>query len=660
MTEVKHEIEGEETESAAEKNGNSANDLSIKKEAIENGEKSGTHKKFDESYMPVPGLQLVSEEEGYRYYADLNTTPHKQYCLEESGFWYVWNDIDGVFVPVTDTAQVSDAHSEKVAPNGISYNEQGLPVFPTNAKGQPVLPKDENDQPFFPVDQHGNPVFPYDFTKRQWTFPVDDAEEPVFPRNPYNKPIVPQDENGKSIFPVDQKGTFIFPLDEKNCPMPAVTVEGKAVVPLDEYGNFVIPRDREGKALIHIASDGVTPMSIQEYKEWKQYCKTLHVGQSQRYYQTHTSTGTMYPTHSMFHPLNIDSNGPHSFARDVEMLQRGKRVRPEDIDLPTIPTSSSELGEPQNTAAYYNSQNNRLLADSVANAPQANDENEKALKRKKFLSAQLNFSKKLSTVAKKPQTEDIRNNKQSAEKEERPLSNEELIAAVRKSMNSKKDFAKEPPQMPAPVARDEERNVPKRKHTSEPSSESSPENRWREVESRSSSRKEEKVSRRRRSSSMDTSSSEDMNEKREQISRQVISAIFGTEEPEKVDLSLQEYGPAVPQDLRKNEHEKSMRSAEQSPEQYSHKSKSKSSRKESRKDAPMYDLDDLKESGDLDTLKRCIRQTRKRYEAIKKQISALEKEKSTHKKDLVRLVELERRLEDQQNMEDEYLSSSDS
>ncbi|KAI1729219.1 hypothetical protein DdX_01445 [Ditylenchus destructor] len=143
-------------------------------------------------------------------------------------------------------------------------------------------------------------------------------------------------------------------------------------------------------------------------------------------------------------------------------------------------------------------------------------------------------------------------------------------------------------------------------------------------------------------------------------SRQVISAIFGTEEPEQVDVSLEEYGPAVPQDLRKNEHENSMRSAEQSPEQYSHKSKSKSSRKESRKDAPMYDLDELKESGDLDTLKRCIRQTRKRYEAIKKQISALEKEKSTHKKDLVRLVELERRLEDQQNMEDEYLSSSDS
>lgn len=91
------------------------------------------------------------------------------------------------------------------------------------------------------------------------------------------------------IFPVDDKGEFIFPLDESNCPIPALRPDGQPVIPKDEYGNFVIPKDRKGKPLIHIADDGVTPMSLTDWKQWKQYCRAnkayLHEVQQQQQMQ---------------------------------------------------------------------------------------------------------------------------------------------------------------------------------------------------------------------------------------------------------------------------------------------------------------------------------------------------------------------------------------
>lgn len=70
----------------------------------ENGVKGAPgKKKFDETYMPVQGLQFISvnlhnhlictfinfqEEDGYRYYVDLNCKPEKQYSLGKF-FWTI-------------------------------------------------------------------------------------------------------------------------------------------------------------------------------------------------------------------------------------------------------------------------------------------------------------------------------------------------------------------------------------------------------------------------------------------------------------------------------------------------------------------------------------------------------------------------------------------
>lgn len=108
---------------------------------------------------------------------------------------------------------------------------------------------------------------------------------------------------GRPIFPIDEKGAFVFPLDETNCPIPALTPDGRSVVPTDDFGNFVIPRDREGKPLIQIANDGVTPMSLADYKQWKQYYRDNakkfydEIQQQQQYVSTpNYATNTHAPT----------------------------------------------------------------------------------------------------------------------------------------------------------------------------------------------------------------------------------------------------------------------------------------------------------------------------------------------------------------------------
>ena len=120
----------------------------------------------------------------------------------------------------------------------------------------------------------------------------------------------------------------------------------------------------------------------------------------------------------MFHPLNLENNGAQSFARDIEMLQRSRRVRPEDIDLPIFSTVSQD----SNIAAVDG------IKQEVGESNQAEQtkESDKLLKRKKFLSAQLNFTKKLGVPPKKPSSDQ----KEEESSSSKPVSTQELIEAV--------------------------------------------------------------------------------------------------------------------------------------------------------------------------------------------------------------------------------------
>ncbi|KAH7696989.1 hypothetical protein AAVH_35933 [Aphelenchoides avenae] len=357
-----------------------------------NGNYEGAKLAFDESYMPVPGLQFTVEQDGYRYYADPQT--QRQYSLDTAGYWYVMND-DGYFeaveIPVEPNPTSADEpllpvasqvdNKDRARSKDITYDDDGFPVFPTNEKGLPVLPRNESDQPIFPLDPNGKPVFPYDRKTGLWTFPVDDCEDPIFPRTEEGNPIVPQDQSGNPIFPKDKSGEFIFPVDESNFPIPAVTLDGTRVLPTDEFSNPVIPRDREGKPLIHFAADGVTPLSNAEYKVWKQFQK-----QYKNYPAQHHAVKSREAFDSPLHPLNL-AHQASLFMAEMEILQRGRRVRPEDIDLPDM-SNSPQPGDEN----YQNSAN--------GSADQAAAEDEKAQKRRKFLAAQLKSTKKVADTKK--------------------------------------------------------------------------------------------------------------------------------------------------------------------------------------------------------------------------------------------------------------------
>lgn len=93
----------------------------------------------------------------------------------------------------------------------------------------------------------------------------------------------------------------------------------------------------------------------------------------------------------MFHPLNLEQNALQRMS-GVAMLQRSKRVRPEDVDLPAPIEESSYLEYYTAQSEYMNQINMLSNPGEVASKT---EETDKALKRKKFLSAQLNFSKKV-------------------------------------------------------------------------------------------------------------------------------------------------------------------------------------------------------------------------------------------------------------------------
>lgn len=138
----------------------------------------------------------------------------------------------------------------------------------------------------------------------------------------------------------------------------------------------------------------------------------------------------------MFHPLNLEQQ--HQFlTHDMQLLQRTKKVRPEDIDLPEFETPSeppsgdfttySAAADPyQNYSMYYNAMED------------AKKEDEKSLKRKKFLAAQLQFSKKLATPLKKKEEDDME------------MSDDEVVVIPKrpKIENKKKKIEKKKPKMP--------------------------------------------------------------------------------------------------------------------------------------------------------------------------------------------------------------------
>uniref|UniRef100_A0A914DLX4 Uncharacterized protein n=1 Tax=Acrobeloides nanus TaxID=290746 RepID=A0A914DLX4_9BILA len=370
---------------------------------------------FDESYMPLKALKLTTEQDDYRYY--VHPLTQRVFSLDTAGYWYIQLE-DQSYVPVEQTSLEPEKKAEAASAT-IVIGADGYPDFPKNEKGQPILPKSLDGKPVFPVDGSGNPMFPYDHQKKQWCFPLDEKERPIFPFNADGKPVVPVDDKGKPIFPQDTSGNFLFPVDKSNIPIPAMTVDGRSVVPYDEYGKPVIPTDKEGNPLIFMAADGVTHISKEDYIKWQAYWEEqtkLYNQQQVQSYQAPTSVfhplnieqataidwtnvemlqrskriRPQAPT-SVFHPLNIEQATAIDWT-NVEMLQRSKRIRPEDVDLPSMDMGYS-YDSPEGQMLSYHGQH------QLAQQPQ---EDEKTLKRKKMLAAQLKFTKQLGEKKDKP------------------------------------------------------------------------------------------------------------------------------------------------------------------------------------------------------------------------------------------------------------------
>lgn len=107
----------------------------------------------------------------------------------------------------------------------------------------------------------------------------------------------------------------------------------------------------------------------------------------------------------MFHPLNLEQQHQY-LARDIQQLQRSKRVRPEDIDLPQF-ANINPLDPNSAEYATYSAASDPSQTYVNYSHVDSKKEDEKLLKRKKFLFAQLKFSKKLApSVPKKLKAED--------------------------------------------------------------------------------------------------------------------------------------------------------------------------------------------------------------------------------------------------------------
>ena len=83
----------------------------------------------------------------------------------------------------------------------------------------------------------------------------------------------------------------------------------------------------------------------------------------------------------MFHPLNLEQQQSVYFASDLEMLQRTRRVRPEDVDLPNMYANAIISGETGMAGA--------MAMPNVQNGNGTQEVDERQQKRKKLLEAQL-------------------------------------------------------------------------------------------------------------------------------------------------------------------------------------------------------------------------------------------------------------------------------
>lgn len=110
----------------------------------------------------------------------------------------------------------------------------------------------------------------------------------------------------------------------------------------------------------------------------------------------------------MFHPLNLEQQHQY-LTHDMQQLQRIKKVRPEDIDLPEEDINVSSMDPTSADYATYSAASDPYQNYSIymAHMEEEKKEDEKSLKRKKFLSAQLQFSKKLNAPLKKKEEDDM-------------------------------------------------------------------------------------------------------------------------------------------------------------------------------------------------------------------------------------------------------------
>lgn len=600
----------------------------------------------------LQGLEFVCDHEGYRYYK--NTETGKQCCLDSTGHWFLYDESKGTFIPMNDAnktapkAKVEDKGGDPRLKNverfGIKFDHNGRPIFPKNERGLFILPKDEKKLPFFPVDEKGKPIFPHDYTKGESAFPVDDTDEPIFPRNAHNKPIVPNDKYGQPLFPKDASGNFIFPLNESNCPIPALTLDGLPVVPKDAYGNFVIPQDRDGNPLIQIASDGVTPVSSAEWKQWKKFyrdqARTFYKQQQLHMAVQHVPrSSTKHDTiNSMFHPVNLEQQSVF-FAADMQMLQMTRRVRPEDVDLPSAAEDVQHQME-------YSEDVDKNGATSL---------DPKQLKRKKFIEAQLKSIKKplspkidVKKVKKEVKAGKERKKNKTKESSRKNKKKRNRSRKRRRSPSRSRSTSRDTMEM---ISRDK-RHVKKRSRSS-----------------LSSSRSDSSVTSR---STQASSFISENKEEEERLRKRLLSKTMHENESVKsVKQEAEEYGPKPPAMLKNGSSDMELSDEERRAEEAAalhqpkleiveEKSSTSIGKNIQNAKATMgpFNVKEVLESGRNDLIKSCKEQERERYDQLKLKIAELLVEKSIHKLNLVKLREAEKRI-DGRDVDNVSVSSDD-
>lgn len=87
----------------------------------------------------LQGLEFVCEHEGFRYYKNAETG--KQCCLDGNGYWYVYDEKSGTFMPNAEQPNAAkkkkrDDKTDKlrnVERFGIKFDHNGRPVLFLNS-----------------------------------------------------------------------------------------------------------------------------------------------------------------------------------------------------------------------------------------------------------------------------------------------------------------------------------------------------------------------------------------------------------------------------------------------------------------------------------------------------------------------------------------------